>query len=143
MVRKAILRMIGKIHIYLFRKRGRMKKLRGMPVLLLTTIGSKSGQKRTAPLLTVIHEGKYLVTGSNYGGDRHPSWYFNIRKNPLVEVEINDHQFQTDAIIATPEDAENLYSLFIQKADFYATYKQKTARKIPIIILDPANALSL
>ncbi len=133
-----------KIHVSIFRrtKGKRMNKFRGMDVLLLTTVGRKSGKIRTTPLLYVNYNGSYLITGSNGGSDKHPAWFYNLKANPQVEIELNGDKLQAHAEIAPKEEKEVLWPLFIKEGKFYESYQSKTTREIPVIKISPAKPLN-
>ena len=107
------------------------------PVLLLTTTGRKTGQRRTRPL-TYLRDGEDLVVmGSNGGKDVHPAWYWNLRHNPAAEVQIGQQRLRVRAQEATPEERSRLWPRMIAQTPAWSTYTEKTARDVPIIILRP------
>jgi deazaflavin-dependent oxidoreductase (nitroreductase family) len=110
-----------------------------MPVLLLTTVGRKTGKTRTQPLAyTVTGEG-YAVIASKGGANQHPLWYLNLRANPLAEVTVGR---ETQAVRAHDAQGEERERLWRQLADVYPgydRYAQKTRRRIPVVVLEPVR----
>jgi len=117
---------------------GRFTWLAGLPVLLLRTIGRKSGLERTAALV-YLQDGKDLVVvASNGGSDLPPAWLVNIRKNPAVGVQVGRERMRMQARVADPKERERLWPLVNrQNADRYDAYQAKTKREIPLVILSP------
>ena len=109
----------------------------GLPVLLLTTIGRKSGLQRTTPLGFFEDDGNYIISASNAGGDTNPAWFANLQANPKVTLEIKRRHLTAVAEIAAPADRNRLWARLVELAPRYATYQQQTSREIPLIILHP------
>ena len=109
----------------------------GANLLLLHTIGAKSGQARTNPL-TYVTDGDHLVVIASKGGaDGNPDWYYNLLANPNVTVELGTEQFQARATAVTEEpERSRLYAKMVEHRPGFAEYEQKTSRKIPAIILE-------
>jgi deazaflavin-dependent oxidoreductase (nitroreductase family) len=109
----------------------------GANMLLLHTIGAKSGQARTNPLV-YVRDGEHLVvTASKGGADTNPAWYYNLLANPTVTVELGDEQFQARATAVTEEpERSRLYAKMVEHRSGFAEYEQKTSRKIPTIVLE-------
>jgi F420H(2)-dependent quinone reductase len=123
---------------YLYRLSG--GKIGGVPgtqALLLTTTGRRSGKPRTTPLI-YIPDGEALVVVASFGGsDVHPAWYLNLEANPDVEVKIRREPAQRmRARRATPAESERLWPELIKVYSGYAKYREKTAREIPLVILE-------
>jgi deazaflavin-dependent oxidoreductase (nitroreductase family) len=111
---------------------------RGVPVLLLTTIGRKSGQPRIAPLL-FIKEGSNLVVGGSQGGrPKDPLWYKNLQANPECQVQIKRHKMKMTARTASPEEREVLWPKLVAHYPDFASYETWMDRVIPVVILEPA-----
>jgi F420H(2)-dependent quinone reductase len=107
----------------------------GSPVLLLTTIGRKSGQPRTVPLAYVRHNDEYLITASAAGADKNPVWLANIEHNPNVKIEVAGKTLNAKALITTGDERTQLYELFKKQGSNFVEYETKTTRKIPVIRL--------
>ena len=111
--------------------------VQGLQVLLLTTVGRKSGEARTRPLGYFMDNGNYVITASSAGFDTNPAWFHNQRANPRVKIEIKDRQMEAEAKVAPPEKRNALWSKLISLSPAYANYAKKTSREIPLIILRP------
>jgi deazaflavin-dependent oxidoreductase (nitroreductase family) len=110
-------------------------KLVGLPMLLLTTTGRRSGRARTVPL-TYFEDGPSLVVvGSKGGASRHPDWYLNLRADSSVEVQVGPERRPMRARAATRAESERLWPDILARAPRYARYRAKTAREIPLVIL--------
>jgi len=111
----------------------------GMPVVVLGTIGRKSGQLRTTVLTSPVQEGDALVLVASYGGDnRHPAWFLNLRDNPDVEVTINGTTSKMRARVASADERSRLWPQVTEKYRGYASYQTRTDREIPLVIVEPA-----
>jgi deazaflavin-dependent oxidoreductase (nitroreductase family) len=110
----------------------------GVPVLLLTTIGRKSGQPRTAPLLFIEDSGNVIVVGSQGGLPKDPLWYKNLKANPECKVQIKRRKMTMKARTASPEERERLWPRLVAHYEDFASYETWTDRVIPIVILEPA-----
>lgn len=114
-------------------------KIGTMPVIDLTTIGRRSGERRSTMLTSPLQLGdSYVVVASRGGDDRHPAWFLNLRENPHVEVVIEGRQRQPMlARIATGDERARLWPIIIKQHPNYGGYQQKTSRQIPLIVLEP------
>ena len=110
-----------------------------MPVLKLTTVGRKSGERRTT-MLTAAHEmGDSVVIVASYGGDdRHPAWYLNLEADPDVQVEMRGRKQPMRARVSNGDERQRLWSEIIRKHPNYAAYQRSTKREIPVVVLEPA-----
>lgn len=111
----------------------------GAPVLLLHTIGAKSGLERINPMMFQdLGDDRVAVFASKAGADSHPDWYRNLVANPAVSAEIGTQTKSFVARTATVEEREPIWTK--QKADYpgFAGYEASTSRLIPVVILDPA-----
>jgi len=109
----------------------------GANMLLLHTIGAKSGQARTNPLVYVTDGDRLVVIASKGGADSNPDWYYNVLANPTVTVELGSEQFQARATPVTQEpERSRLYAKMVAHRPGFAEYEQKTRRKIPAIVLE-------
>jgi len=109
----------------------------GAPVLLLTTIGRKSGQPKTAPLLYLQDGDDYVVVASKGGMSQHPLWFKNLEANPRVEVEVGSRKIEATARRATHEEKAALWPKLVGMYSSYADYQARTTRDIPVVILTP------
>ncbi|HLO32711.1 MAG TPA: nitroreductase family deazaflavin-dependent oxidoreductase [Anaerolineales bacterium] len=112
-------------------------RVQGLPVLLLKTIGRKTGKERITPLGYFMNDGSYIITASNAGRDAYPGWFHNLRANPRVAIEVKDRQIEAEAKVAAPEKRNVLWSQLISLSPAYANYARKTSREIPLVILRP------
>jgi F420H(2)-dependent quinone reductase len=113
------------------------RRIAGMPVLLLTTVGRKTGRRREVPL-TYIEDDGVIVLVASYGGRAHnPAWFENLRANPAVEVAIAGDRRSMQARPATAGERARLWPRVVETYDGYAKYQAKTAREIPLVLLSP------
>ena len=113
---------------------GQMKG--GDRLILLTTIGTKTGQQRIAPLVLVTDGHRLLAVASKGGAPKHPDWYFNLLAHPEVTVEVGREKFETTARILTGEEREKAFRRAVEVFPPYADYQEKTTREIPVIALE-------
>ena len=107
-----------------------------MQLLLLTTTGARTGQRRAVPLTYLPDGDRYIVTAGNAGSDRHPAWYHNLIAHPDdVTVEVGNEAFKAVAVIADEPDRQTLYDLFAAAYPVLDDYQAQTARQIPILTL--------
>jgi deazaflavin-dependent oxidoreductase (nitroreductase family) len=107
-----------------------------MRLLLLTTTGARTAQRRAVPLAYLPDGDRYIVTAGNAGSDRHPAWYHNLIANPDdVTVEVGDDAFKAVAVIADEPERSALYDLFAAAYPVLDVYQAQTSRQIPIVIL--------
>jgi deazaflavin-dependent oxidoreductase (nitroreductase family) len=111
--------------------------LRGMPVVVLTSVGAKSGMLRKNPLMRVEHDGKYAVLASLGGAPKHPVWYYNVVANPHVELQDGDTKRDYLAHEATGEERDLWWHRAVAAYPDYADYAKKTDRVIPLFVLEP------
>ncbi|HEX4093935.1 MAG TPA: nitroreductase/quinone reductase family protein [Trebonia sp.] len=112
-----------------------------MQLLLLTTTGARTGQRRAVPLTYVPDGDRYIVTAGNAGSDRHPAWYHNLLANPDdVTVEVGSEAFDAAAVIADEAEREALYELFAAAYPVLDRYQAQTGRQIPIVLLTRREA---
>ena len=114
-------------------------RLMGNTVLLLTTTGRKSGQPRETALYTFPDGDNYIVVASNVGEDKHPGWYLNLRENPEGSILIGGRQRAVSARKAQGAERERLWKMVAVEDESYTEYQTWTARKIPVIVLEPRD----
>ena len=126
-------------YIFLYRLTGGKLggKVQGLPVLLLTTIGRKTGKKRITPLGYFEHDGYYVISASNAGFDTHPAWFHNLKSRPQVELQIGNKQSTAVAEPANPTLRKQLWATLVQRAPGYGAYEKRTSREIPMVLLRP------
>ena len=115
---------------------GRMGK---SPILLLNTVGRKSGKKRTSPLLYAMDGEDFVVIASKGGASAHPAWYLNLMANPEATVEIEDREVRIRAEEADSEEKSRLWQKMVEMYPAYDAYQEKTEREIPLLVLRPVE----
>jgi deazaflavin-dependent oxidoreductase (nitroreductase family) len=134
------IKMLSAIHREVYAASGGRlgRRIAGMPVLLLTTVGRKTGRRREVPL-TYVEEDGAIVLVASYGGRAHnPDWFENLVANGEVEVRIKGETSKMKAHRATAEERKRLWPRVVDTYDGYAKYQAKTAREIPLAILERA-----
>ena len=110
--------------------------MRGKPIVVLTSVGAKSGKLRKTPLMRVEHDGKYAVVASLGGAPKHPVWYYNLIAHPHVELQDGDERHDYDAREVHGEERREWWERACQAWPDYATYQTKTDRIIPVFVLE-------
>jgi deazaflavin-dependent oxidoreductase (nitroreductase family) len=105
------------------------------PLLLLTTVGAKSGQRRTTPMMYIPDGDRLLVIASNVGAPTHPDWYRNLVAHPQVTVELASETFDATAFVMEGAERHQLWTRTVELYPFFAEHQAKTARQIPVIAL--------
>ncbi|MFF3629850.1 nitroreductase family deazaflavin-dependent oxidoreductase [Streptomyces sp. NPDC002164] len=113
--------------------------MRGLPVVILTTRGARSGKIRKTPLMRVEHEGMYAVVASQGGAPRHPVWYHNVVADPRVELQDGPVRQDMNAREATGEEKALWWRRAVDAFPDYADYQRRAERQIPVIVLEPAT----
>ena len=103
--------------------------------LKLTTTGRKSGKARTVELIYIRDGSAYVLTASNGGRPRYPGWFFNVRSNPQVSIEVQGTRRRALAEVAGPEQRAVLWAKLLEIAPFYAGYEKRTRRQIPMVLV--------
>jgi deazaflavin-dependent oxidoreductase (nitroreductase family) len=111
---------------------------RGVPTLLLTTTGRRSGKLRRTALIYGEHGGSYLVVASQGGAPTHPAWYLNLQAHPEVEVQVGPARFTARARTAAEDEKPALWRQMAAIWPDYDAYQTRTERPIPVVVLDPA-----
>jgi deazaflavin-dependent oxidoreductase (nitroreductase family) len=112
--------------------------LRGMPVIVLTTVGARSGKIRKTPLMRVEYEGAYAVVASLGGAPKHPVWYYNVLADPRVELQDGPVRQDMTAREVTGEEKAVWWARAVEAYPDYADYQTKTEREIPVFVLERA-----
>jgi deazaflavin-dependent oxidoreductase (nitroreductase family) len=136
----AMLKLVNAVHRPLFRlTKGKVGgKGLGMPVLVLTTTGAKSGAKRSVMLTSPLQLGdSYVLVASRGGDDQNPAWLHNLRANPAVEIEIDGGKRAMTARVAEATERAELWPRIVADHANYGSYQAKTDREIPVVVLDP------
>ncbi|MGW3338661.1 nitroreductase family deazaflavin-dependent oxidoreductase [Streptomyces sp. NPDC001009] len=112
----------------------------GLPVIILTTRGNRSGKIRKTPLMRVEHDGKYAAIASVGGAPKHPVWYFNVKADPEVELQDGPHKREMRAREVEGDEKAKWWERAVAAYPPYAEYQEKTDREIPVFVLEPADA---
>ncbi|MBY8840088.1 nitroreductase family deazaflavin-dependent oxidoreductase [Streptomyces sp. SP2-10] len=111
----------------------------GLPVIVLTTLGVKSGKIRKTPLMRVEHNGRYAAVASVGGAPRHPVWYFNVKSHPHVELQDGPEKRDMRAREVTGAEKAEWWERAVAAYPPYAEYQEKTSRQIPVFVLEPVS----
>jgi deazaflavin-dependent oxidoreductase (nitroreductase family) len=114
-------------------------EMKGKPVILLTTVGAKSGKIRKTPLMRVEHEGQYAVVASLGGAPKNPVWYYNIKAHPQVELQDGEVTKEYEAREVFGDEKAVWWQRAVEAWPDYADYQTKTDRQIPVFVLTPIN----
>jgi deazaflavin-dependent oxidoreductase (nitroreductase family) len=114
-------------------------ELEGRPVILLTTIGAKTGKVRKTPLMRVEHGGEYAVVASLGGAPKNPVWYYNIVANPRVELQDGAETKDYDSREVFGDEKAAWWERAVATWPDYAEYQTKTDRQIPVFVLTPVS----
>jgi deazaflavin-dependent oxidoreductase (nitroreductase family) len=114
-------------------------KVRGLPILLLTTTGRKTGKQRITPLGYFEYEGYYVISATYAGLDIHPAWFHNLKSNPKVALQVHDKQLTAIADPADPTLRKQLWNKLVELAPGYGEYEKRTTREIPMVLLRPVS----
>lgn len=114
-------------------------ELKGKPVILLTTVGAKTGKLRKTPLMRVEHNGEYAVVASLGGAPTHPVWYHNVKAHPHVELQDGTRTADYEAREVTGEEKATWWRRAVEVWPDYADYQRKTDREIPVFVLTPIH----
>jgi deazaflavin-dependent oxidoreductase (nitroreductase family) len=109
----------------------------GVPTLLLTATGRRTGRKLTSPLIFGRDGDDYLIVASMGGAPRHPSWYLNLQANPQAEIQVKDQTLAVVARTASASDKPRLWQLVTEVWPNYDVYQSRTNRDIPVVVLSP------
>ncbi len=121
-------------------KEGTTLRETGLPVIIVTNIGNKTGAIRKTPLMTVSDGGNYVLVGSMGGAPKDPVWVYNLRANPMVEIRdlTKVHKMKTREVSDAAERAR-LWKLAVAAYPPYEEYQQKTTRQIPLFVAEPVD----
>lgn len=133
------LTLVGESHINAYREtNGEVGYLwNGVPTLLLTTRGRRTGEPRTSALIFARDGDDYLVVASMGGAPQHPQWYLNLTANPEAEVQVRADHIPVVARTATPTEKPRLWRVVKAVWPNYDVYQERTAREIPVVVLSP------
>jgi F420H(2)-dependent quinone reductase len=112
--------------------------LKGVPVVVVTSVGAKSKNLRKNPLMRVEHDGSYALVASKGGAPEHPTWYHNLVAHPTVEVQDGPHRQEYSVRIIEGDERATWWKRAVEVWPAYAEYQQKTDREIPVFVAEPA-----
>jgi F420H(2)-dependent quinone reductase len=134
------LKYFARAHIWVYRRtNGRLgARLLWFPAALVTTTGRKSGEPRTTPTLYLRDADRVIVPASFGGRAKNPTWYLNLKDNPVVEVQIGDERLRLSARDATDEERARYWPPLMKMYPPYRGYREATDRVIPLVVCEPA-----
>jgi F420H(2)-dependent quinone reductase len=112
----------------------------GLPVIIVTMRGNKSGNVRKIALMRVEHDGQYALVASKGGAPKHPVWYYNVREEPLVELQDGPHRKDYEAREVTGAEKAQWWERAVAAWPDYEEYQRKTDRVIPVFVLEPVSS---
>jgi deazaflavin-dependent oxidoreductase (nitroreductase family) len=124
-------------HRRLYVRSGQARRMRGAPLLLLTTVGRRSGQRRAVPLMYLADGERWVVVASNGGQDHDPDWYRNLLEQPLAEVRVGDDELPVVARVLGGEERAAVWPRLVSMYGGYAKYQRRATREIPVVVLSP------
>lgn len=131
----------GEDHVRLYREtNGEQGYIwNGVPTLLLTMTGRKSGLKRTIPIIYTPWRGSYVIIASKGGSPTHPKWYLNLLDDPNVELQVKADTMRAVARTAPSPEREEIWTECVKAWPNYDIYQSRTERLIPVVVLDPVQ----
>jgi len=114
-------------------------ELRGKPIIVMTSVGAKTGKLRKTALMRVEHEGAYAVVASKGGAPQHPAWYWNLKANPRVELQDGDQKHEYIAREVEGDERAAWWARAVEVWPDYDVYAKKTDRLIPVFVLEHAE----
>ncbi len=137
--RRALQRALTALHIATYRATGGIigHRLGPLPNLLLTTVGRRSGKRRTTVLTYIRVDGLLALIASNFGSRTAPQWYRNLEAHPAATVRLKHRRWSVRARSATAEERERIWSAALSIWPAWADYRRRAQREIPIVVLEP------
>jgi F420H(2)-dependent quinone reductase len=112
--------------------------LRGVPIVVVASLGAKSGKVRKNPVMRVEHEGTYALVASKGGAPNHPTWYYNLLEHPTIELQDGPQPRDYSVRLADGEERALWWKRAVEVWPAYADYQTKTDREIPVFVAEPA-----
>jgi deazaflavin-dependent oxidoreductase (nitroreductase family) len=134
------LMMMMNVVLYRLTRGGLGSKMAGQSLLLLFSIGRKSGKRYITPINYYQDGDRYLVVASNWGKANHPGWYFNLISQGRALIQVNSVKLNVRASLADGLEYDRLWTYVCGKNPFYSVYQKKVARRIPVVILTPEKS---
>ena len=137
------LSLLGEAHVRAYREtNGETGYLwNGVPILLLTTKGRRSGEPRTIPIIFTAHGDGWIIIASRGGSPTHPKWYLNLTDEPRVQVQVKGDHYEAVARSATSPAREQLWAEAVKTWPAYDVYQSRTTRQIPVVVIEPVRKL--
>ena len=111
----------------------------GLPIIIVTMVGHKTGNLRKVPLMRVEHDGEYALVASKGGAAEHPLWYWNLLADPAVQIQDGPEPFAAEVHLATGDERAVWWQRAVAAFDRYAEYQESTDREIPVFIARPID----
>jgi F420H(2)-dependent quinone reductase len=139
--RNKAVELFWRVHPAIYRLTGGrlLGRIAGVPVLLLTTRGRRTGEERTKPLLYLADGDTFVVAASFAGEPRHPAWWLNLRADPRARVQVGSRAVEVRAHEAKGEERERLWRAIVAQDASFAEYERRTTRRIPVVVLEPVG----
>ncbi len=133
--------MLWRLHRWAYRASGGRVggRLIGMPVLLLTTTGRRTGKPHTTALTYLPEDGRCVIIASNGGAQNHPAWLLNLRARPEAEIQVGARRLRVWAREAGDAERERLWARIVRVNPGYGVYQRRTTRRIPVVVLEPGT----
>lgn len=140
-IQRTLQRYFMGLHVWFYQRTGGGigGNLAGRSMLLLTTIGRKSGQERITPIFYFPENGRFVLIGSAGGAPGHPQWWRNLQANPQAKVQVGRSIIDVTAHEAVGEERERLWSLVTARYSEFLSYQHRTTRTIPVVVLAPVE----
>ena len=134
--------LLGDAHVKVYRETNGAEGYlwNGVPILLITSIGRKSGEQRTIPIIYTQVGDKYVIIASKGGSATHPAWYLNVLENPSVEIQIKGDIFKAKVRTAASPERETLWAAAVATWPNYDVYQSRTSREIPVVVIERIDA---
>jgi deazaflavin-dependent oxidoreductase (nitroreductase family) len=114
-------------------------RLEGVPVLLLNTVGARTGDQRTTPVNYTTDGDRYVIVASKRGAPTNPAWYHNLVARPTATIEVGMERFEVRWRIAEGEERDRLFAQLAARLPMFADYQRRTTRRIPVLVLERAG----
>lgn len=139
--RNPMVELFWKVHPTLYRWTGGRigGRLLGLPVLLLTSRGRKSGELRTTALTYLPRDDAFVVIASCLGEEKHPAWWLNLEAEPAASVTVGRAAYAVRARQAEGDERESIWDEIVRHTPDYEVYRERTGRRIPVVVLEPAT----
>ena len=118
-------------------KRGNTLRETGLPVIIVTSVGASSGKLRKTPLMRVEHDGRYALVASQGGAPKHPTWYYNLIRDPHIELQDGEAPQDMSVRLLRGAEKREWWKRAVDAFPNYAKYQEKTERQIPVFLAEP------